>query len=310
MVWDGLRSLDRVLRGDATRPATMGRGMVDVPVGPLSGVALVLAGGYGACVGAFALVGRLGTPRLGDGLLQMASSAVKVPLLLVLTLGVTCPSLYVFNALLGSRLTVASVVRLLAASVAVLAAVLASFGTILVFFSLCTESYAFIVLLNVVLFAVSGGLGLGFLLQTLHRLASVPPPPGPPPEPAAVPAGAAADPVAAEPPPPGVGPAVLELRDPDPPRRRTPDPTPSPGPLDRLDPRRELRSVRRVFRVWVLVFGLVGAQMSWVLRPFVLAPGSTFAVFRHRESNFFSAVFAKLSDLTGEATPARHGRGW
>ena len=270
---NGVRSLDRVLRGEATRPADLARGAVDVPLGPLSVVILALAVVYGACMGAFALIGRWGTSRWADGLLQVASSAVKVPLLLVLTLAVTCPSLYVFNALLGSRLTVASLVRLLAASVGVLAALLASFGTILVFFSLCTESYAFIVLLNVALFAVAGGLGLGFLLQTLHRLAG---------------AAAAAE-VAAE-----------EAAD---------DPV-VPGPLDRLGSQQDLRSVRRVFRIWVLVFGLVGAQMSWVLRPFVLAPNSTFAVFRHRESNFFGAVAAKAADLFGEAAPARRGNRW
>jgi len=41
---------------------------------------------------------------------------------------VTVPSLYVFNALVGSRLTVAAVVRLLVATLGVIVAVLASLG--------------------------------------------------------------------------------------------------------------------------------------------------------------------------------------
>ena len=293
---NAVRSLDRVLRGDATRPGDLARGSVDVPVGGLSVVILGLAMIYGACMGAFALVSRWGTPRLHDGLLQVASSAVKVPLLLVLTLAVTCPSLYVFNALLGSRLTVAALLRLLTASVGVLAALLASFGTILVFFSLSTESYAFIVLLNVALFAISGTLGLGFLLQTLHRLAAAAAVAPVPVEPAAVPVV------------PG-DPESLELRDPPPPRRAW-DPALLPGPLDRLSAEyREQRSVRRVFRIWVVVFGLVGAQMSWVLRPFILAPDATFAVFRHRESNFFGAVASKVGSLFDESTAGHKGRG-
>ena len=91
-------------------------------------------------------------------------------MLFFLTLIVTFPSLYVFNALVGSRLSFRTVLRLLIAALGVMLAVLASFGTIVVFFSLCTTSYPFMVLLNVAMFAVAGILGMGFLLQTLHRL--------------------------------------------------------------------------------------------------------------------------------------------
>src|ERR687894_337040 len=94
-----IRSLDRVLKGDATRPDELRRGSIDVPLGGLS-----------------------------------------------------------------------AVVRLLIAALGVMLALQASFGTIVVFFSVSTTSYPFMVLLNVVLFAVSGFLGLAFLLQTLHRL--------------------------------------------------------------------------------------------------------------------------------------------
>ena len=59
------------------------------------------------------------------------------------------------------------------ASLAVNLAVLASLGPIVMFFSLSTKSYAFIQLLNVVMFSVAGVLGLIFLLQTLHRLTTI-----------------------------------------------------------------------------------------------------------------------------------------
>ena len=95
---------------------------------------------------------------------------VKIPLLFYLTLLVTLPSLYVFNALVGSRLTLATVVRLLVASLGVMVTVLASLGPIVAFFSVSTTSYPFMLLFNVVVCGVSGGLGLSFLLQTLHRL--------------------------------------------------------------------------------------------------------------------------------------------
>ena len=94
---------------------------------------------------------------------------VKVPALFFLTLVVTFPSLYVFNALVGSRLALGSVLRLLVAALAVMVAVLSSLGPIVAFFSVSTTSYPFMVLLNVVVFGVSGVLGLIFLLQTLQR---------------------------------------------------------------------------------------------------------------------------------------------
>jgi hypothetical protein len=181
---------------------------------------------------------------------------------------VTLPSLYVFNALVGSRLTFGNVVRLLIAALGVMLALQASFGTIVVFFSVSTTSYPFMVLLNVVLFAVSGFLGLGFLLQTLHRLSLV--------REIAEPAESTVIG------PPSVVPGV--------------PPSTSPGALDRIQ-RPPDQSVKNVFRIWVIVFGLVGAQMGWVLRPFVGHPRADFTFFRERKENFFQAVVTKVGEL-------------
>ena len=115
------------------------------------------------------IVGRP-LPTSGPNVLQVVASMVKVPLLFYLTLLVTLPSLYVFNALVGSRLSLSTVIRLLVASLGVIVTVLASLGPIVAFFSVSTTSYPFMVLFNVVVFAVAGVLGLTFLLQTLQRL--------------------------------------------------------------------------------------------------------------------------------------------
>ena len=294
-----IRSLDRVLKGEATKPEALRGGTIDLPVGGLTVVLIVLGAVYGACMGAFALVTRWSDGTRHEGYLQMAYSAAKVPMLFFLTLIVTFPSLYVFNALVGSRLSFRTVLRLLIAALGVMLAVLASFGTIVVFFSLCTTSYPFMVLLNVAMFAVAGLLGMGFLLQTLHRLSlaqairSA--------DEAASAALAAAPltapdgtPLPAVPPPP-------------------PLPSPSPGALDRLHPQGAGPHVRTVFRIWVLVFALVGAQMGWVLRPFIGKPDVPVSFFRQRESNFFEAVYNKIVDVaTGEGTETskRHKGNW
>src|SRR5206468_2084098 len=78
----------------------------------------------------------------------------------------------------GSRLSLGSLLRLLVAALGVMVAVLASLGPIVMFFAASTTSYAFMQLLNVTCFTVSGFLGMSFLLQTLHRLSLIVP--GPP----------------------------------------------------------------------------------------------------------------------------------
>jgi hypothetical protein len=54
-----------------------------------------------------------------------------------------------------------------------------------------------------------------------------------------------------------------------------------------------------IFRIWVIVFAVVGAQMAWVLRPFLGNPKLEFTWFRPRESNFFEAVWRAISALLG-----------
>jgi hypothetical protein len=161
----GLAELDRLLRGELTGPRVLERKAIDIDPARLSLVVIALGMVAGACIGTFALFSARGAHAM-----QVVASMVKVPALFYLTLLVTLPSLYVFNALVGSRLTLAAVVRLLVATLAVIVAVLASLGPIVAFFSVSTTSYPFIVLFNVVVFGVSGVLGMLFLLQTLHRL--------------------------------------------------------------------------------------------------------------------------------------------
>lgn len=54
---------------------------------------------------------------------------------------------------------------------------------------------------------------------------------------------------------------------------------------------------RRVFFAWLLVYATVGAQMGWVLRPFIGAPGVPFELFRGRESNVFLEIVKALRAL-------------
>jgi hypothetical protein len=151
------------------------------------------------------------------------------------------------------------------------ATVAASFGPILGFFTLSTKSYPFMILLNVVLLALAGCVALAFLLHTLRRLAAVPY--GTPVPPA----------------PPTPEPHTVEER-------------PDPGPLDAPPvppPAEALGQAQNIFRIWVLIYGLVGAQMGWLLRPFIGSPNMRFEWFRAREGNFFQAVASQIQNLLG-----------
>jgi hypothetical protein len=262
MMMSGLKALDRILRGDATRVSSLGRGTIEVPIGSLTVVLVVMGMIYGMCMGSFAL-GKAGGPSY----MQLVASTLKVPALFVLTLAITLPSLYVFNALVGSRLTLDSVLRLLLAALAVIMTVLASLGPIVAFFSVSTTSYPFMKLVNVVVFSVSGSLGLSFLLQTLHRLSVAPILP-------------------------------VSIHNPtEPGDEKEGGGIRVPGALDPLENQVLGKHVKVVFRCWVLLFGLVGAQMGWVLRPFIGDPNLPFVWIRGRESNIFQGVLQALAGV-------------
>jgi hypothetical protein len=272
-----LRQLDGLLRGEATRLSALRNGTIDISPDGLAILITVLGLIYGLCMGCYALF-QSGGPSWP----QMLSTMGKVPLLFGLTLVVTFPSLYVFNALVGSRLTLSSVLRLIVAALAVMLAILASFGPIVAFFSMSTTSYHFMLLLNVIVFSVAGFLGLKFLLHTLHRLSIARAMPDEEKGSKTTPSGSAQN---------------YALQTPTTQDGTTANTQANAGALDRVDEQALGNDVKVVFRVWILVFGLVGAQMSWVLRPFLGHPGTEFALLRARESNFFEAVLSALSHL-------------
>jgi hypothetical protein len=287
--------LDRLLRGDATRMTVLRAGSLEIPIGGMSLLVAGLGAVYGICMGSYAVFSSG-----DDALLQMLATSIKVPLLLVLTLVVTFPSLYAFNALIGSRLSIDGVLRLLIASLAVIVAVLASLGPIVAFFSVSTTSYYFMLILNVAVFSLAGILGLKFLHHTLHRMSVVRSEGG---GERSEEGGARSEEedawggmreeewddklVAA-----GVRRVGASARRVDRPRARR-----AAGALDRIDGEGPDRRVRTVFKVWGVLFAFVGAQMSWVLSPFLGKPNTPFILFGGKGSNFFEYLLRAIERL-------------
>lgn len=286
-----LKQLDELLRGRLTLPQSLAEGRLKLSLRQFVPLAAGLGATYGLFMGWYAISLYVGgtTPEPAR-LQQLLASTVKLPMLFLLTLVVTFPSLYVFNALFGCPAGFLDTLRLLVGAITVNVAVAASLGPILGFFTLSTTSYSFMVLLNVLLLSIAGFVALAFLLQTLRRLSWREAGADEPPEPHAEPMRDSTD---------------LEPREID-------ALTQQPGPLDpvysreRLTPadRRALydepqpsKQAKTIFRIWILIYALVGAQMGWILRPFIGSPHMPFQWFRPRSGNFFHAVMSSLHNL-------------
>lgn len=122
-----------------------------------SGTALAC---YGAVIGIFS-----------QQPLQALSSAVKLPLLFLLTLLLCLPTLYLLNLLWNGQLSVPQLVALTLSAITVASAMLLAFAPVTFFFLVTTtHSYPFFVLLNVAILGFSSITGLQFLVQGSHYL--------------------------------------------------------------------------------------------------------------------------------------------
>ncbi len=261
-----IRELDDFLRGRKTTAAMLADGQVQAPLSRFLPLAVGLASAYGFFMGWYSVISRDDRE-----LMQLLAAVVKLPALFLLTLLVTFPSLYVFNVLVGCRLRFTAMLRLLVGAVVVTASVAASLGPILAFFTISTRSYSFMVLLNVALLGVAGVVGLGFLMQILRRLA----------------------------PPAFTWPQTPPTVNPPQPSTSTAGGTVPPQTQDSAAPQDVPGAARAIFRVWIIIYGLVGAQMGWLLRPFIGSPDLPFTWFRNREGNVFLSVLHHLRHLTG-----------
>lgn len=103
---------------------------------------------------------------------QALSSAVKLPLLFLITLAICIPTLYIFSVLFGSNQRLQQNVALVLSAITVTAVLLLSFAPITFFFMLTTSGYQFFKLLNVLFFAISGTVGMVFLGQGMRIVSS------------------------------------------------------------------------------------------------------------------------------------------
>jgi hypothetical protein len=259
------------------------------------------------------------------------TSLVKLPLLIGLTLAICLPTLYLFNLVFGARLTVKQAVSLVMVAVTVMSTMAVAFAPISLFFLITADDYAFFKLLNVAILALSAIVGLRFLtsgmrvLQTVavhlaeveraeaDRVAARAEQDGQVEQPVAEPALVGGGDAQAQP----GEPAGQQLAIPQQPIAQQPyvqQQLPpgavlvpggfvapgigfvATGPRPQV-PAGPPKPSMALVNIWIVLFGFVGTQLAWTLRPFFGSPGEPFEFFRQIEGNFYAEIVRTIGDL-------------
>jgi hypothetical protein len=236
---------------------------------------------YGAVLGA------------SNGWLQALVSTVKLPLLFLVTLAICLPTLYLFNLVFGARLSVLQACALIMVAITVTAVLTFAFAPISLFFLITARSYAFFKLLNVAILALTALIGLRFLTSgmralnrhvvlesTLVNQAVVPTQQRQRALVSASVGGTAEHATQA----PTNGAASTASED----QNVTPETAAGERPASML-----------LLYIWILLFGFVGTQLAWTLRPFFGSPGQPFELFRDLDGTFYGDILSTLGMLFG-----------
>lgn len=190
---------------------------------------------------------------ISHSILQALSSAIKLPILYLLTLAICLPTFYLFNLLYGGRLAVRQVLALGVSTITVSSALTLAFAPITLFFLITAKGYYFFVLLNNIILAITGVIGLQFLVGGIKSINDLEQARQAPPAPEAY------------------GP-------------------PAPHAAKQQASKPADTANMPLLRIWLFLYAIVGTQLAWTLRPFVGSPGEPFALFRNIEGNFYEAV--------------------
>ena len=162
--------------------------------------------------------------------------ALKTPLLFVVSLVACCLVLYTLNLAFGMGLHFLPSMTLMAFALAATGVMLGVFIPVVALFSVVTESYHFMKILHVAVFAIAGLFGVTVLYGGLKRLA-----------------------------PEGI----------------------------------DSRKIRALLLSWLLLYGLVGGQLAWTLKPFLGTPYlPATPPFRVESGNIYVSVFESISQLS------------
>ena len=174
------------------------------------------------------------TMGMTHGVMMTLTSAVKLPILYLITALICVPSLYTFNVLLGQRFKFLQTVALMIMTLGTTTILLASLAPLSFFFALTTQDYYFLMLMHVAIFGLCGLYGVRYLYRGCSYIAF----------------------------------------------------------------RMEQPFNKLLFRIWLVIYSVVGMQLGWRLRPFIGNPNSQFQFFREQgDGNFYITVWQSLINL-------------
>lgn len=180
---------------------------------------------YGAIIGA------------SSSWMQMLASAIKLPALYLMTLVICLPTLYFFDILFGSALGFSQYAALILTTVSVISVLLFSFAPVTLFFLISIHDYDFFLFVNILIFALTGLVGIKLFYQGMKWIRE---------------------------------------------------------PFDEPQNTRQ-----RLLQSWLILYGLVGSQLGWTLRPFFGAPTEPFQLFRQIEGNFYTQAIRIIFNVFG-----------
>jgi hypothetical protein len=91
-----------------------------------------------------------------NGWLQSLVTGIKIPVLIMLSLFICFPALYVIQSMIGSTMTISQMANIIFSGIFVFSTIALSFGPIVIFFMITSDSYSFLKLLHVAILAFSG----------------------------------------------------------------------------------------------------------------------------------------------------------
>lgn len=202
---------------------------------------------------------------LQHSLLQALSSAVKLPVLFLLTIIITFPTLFIFGSLIGIGRTFMQTVVILLGGTAIISLALVALSPVTLLFGMTTSSYAFFKLLNVGIFVVAWFLGAAFF-----RAIYAPP----------VSAG-----------------AVLRVHNAEDDDEVTVQASSQALSVEQAE---NYTKVQAYFiRFWFLLYGFVAVQISWMLRPFVCSSSLEFQLLRGLRDNVYGDILYSIAHILG-----------
>ena len=248
---------------------------------------------YGAVLGA------------SNSWLQALVSTAKLPLLFLVTLAICLPTLYLFNLVFGARLSVLQACALIMVAITVTAVLTFAFAPISLFFLITARSYAFFKLLNVAILALTALVGLRFMISGMRALNEhvvaelmlsnrvvAPAPLQRELVSATVGAAGPATQTATD----GAAPTASQNAN----RNHLPVPAPGATKATTAPPAASERPASMLLLyIWIMLFGFVGTQLAWTLRPFFGSPGRPFELFRDIDGTFYSDILSTLGSLLG-----------